>query len=92
MHFAELPPRSCPPSCDSHLDVSRCTTGLVRRVVQIAAEPGFEGAGRQEVLGVVIKIIRHPRPDDLSLEPLVVHFQEVKTIAHITKIEAKRVT
>ena len=83
-------------SCDSYLDVSRCTTGLVRRVGQIAAELGFEGAGRQEVLGLVLMIIepalRHPRLDDVSLEPLVVHLEEVIAIAHIKKIEAKRVT
>ena len=69
-------------SCDGYLDVSRRMIGFIRRIRQITAEPGLEGTGRQEILGLVFNITEpafgHPRPDDLSLEALVVHLTEVK--------------
>ena len=83
-------------ACDGHLDVSRCTIGPVGRVSQIAAEPRFEGAGRQEVFGLIIKIsetaLKYSGTNDLSVEPLVVNLKEEETIAKIAKIEAKRET
>ena len=82
-------------SCNEHVDVSRCATGLAGRISQITAEPRLEGSGRQEILGLVVKISEpvfgHAWPDDLPLEAFIVNLEKVETIANITEVEPKRV-
>ena len=82
-------------SCDGHLDVARRATGIARRTSQITDEPRFEAAQRQVVSGLVPMItepaVGQPRPDDLSLEALVVHLKEVKAIGDVSEIGPKRV-
>ena len=82
-------------SCDEHLDVSRCATGLGGRISQITDEPRLEGSGRQDILGLVVKISEpvfgHAWPDDLPLEAFIVNLEKVETIANITEVGPKRV-
>ena len=83
-------------SCDGHLDVSGLASGVAGRISQVAAEPRFEGADWQKIIGLVRKItepvLGHARPDDLPLEALVVDLQEVEAISDVSQIEPKRVS
>ena len=83
-------------SCDGHLDASGLATGVAGRISQVAAEPRFEGADRQKILGPVHKItepvLGHARPDALPLEALVADLQEVEAIPDVSQIEPKRVS
>ena len=62
--FCRPPLRSC-----------QCATGLAERISQITDEPRFESADRQQILGVVFKIVEpvlgHSGADDLPFEALV---------------------
>ena len=68
--------------------------GLLGRISQITDEPRFKGADRQEILGLIFKIIEpvlgHSAADDLPFEALVVNLKKVKTVANIKEIVTKK--
>ena len=81
-------------SCSGHLDVARRATGLAGRISQITDEPRFDGADRQEILRLILKILEpvlgHSGADNLPFKALLVYLKKVETVADIPEIEPKR--